>query len=207
LTKTLLPREQSNINQGLPVKKKALITVAFISTILISTVAGTILVKLVSANPLPPVASEITISSPQNATFTDDYILLNFTGQSNWNIYSYYYSVDGQSLKPVENITITSQEEANIGKNPSVNRTTVQGSCILQNLSKGWHNVTIYNIATEDFVWNFPLYQKGETMYQIEYSFRVQEEPLPTALIIFAIVAAINVSVGLLVYIKKRRRG
>ncbi len=169
-----------------------------------SAVSGTILVEVASGNPLPPVYPEITIDPPQNATFTGDSIVLNFTGKSNWDIYSYHYSLDGQSLKPVENITIISQEEANFGKNPNVNRTTVQGSCILHNLSLGWHNVTIYNIATENFVWNSPLYEKGETMCQIKYSFRVQENPLSTALIIVAIVA--TMSVCLLVYFKKRDR-
>jgi hypothetical protein len=171
--------------------------------LLFSAMSGTILVKVASANPLPPVYPTITIDNPQNATFTGDSIVLNFTGQSNWNLYSYYYSVDGQSLKPVENITIVSQEEANIGKNPPVNRTTVQGSCVLPNLSKGWHNVTIYNVATEDFIWNFPQYQKGETMCQVEYSFRIQEASLSTILITVAVAATI--SVGLLVYFKKRK--
>lgn len=183
-------------------KRKAILLVM---GLLFSAVAGTILVKLSSANPLPTVDATITIDSPQNATFTGDSIVLNFTGQSNWNIHSYYYCVDGQSLKPVENIKIVLQEEANIGKSPPVNRTTVQGSCILHNLSKGWHNVTIYNIATENFVWNFPQYQKSETMCQIEYSFRIQEESLSTTSMTAAIVATI--SVGLLVYFKKRKDG
>ena len=181
-------------------KRKAF---ALTITLLFSAVAGTFLVKMSSANPLPPVDATITISSLQNATFTGDSIVLNFTGQSNWDVYSYYYSVDGQSLKPVENIKIVLQEEANIGKSPPVNRTTVQGSCILHKLSMGWHEVTISNIATEKFVWNFPQYQKGETMCQLEYSFRVQEALLSTALITTAIVA--TTSVGLLVYFKKRK--
>jgi hypothetical protein len=183
-------------------KRKAL-ALTLISAFLFSTIAGTTLVKLASANFLPPLDPAITIDSPQNATFTGDSIVLNFTGQSNWNIYSYYYSVDGQSLKPVENITIISQEELNIGNPSPTKRTTVQGSCILHNLSEGWHNVTIYNIATGDFVYNFPHYQKGETMYKIEYSFRIQGESLSIALITVAIVATI--SVGLLVYFKKRK--
>ena len=204
LTKTLLQQTQPSIRQGTPMEKKTLLTIAFISALLFSVLAGTVFIKLSNANPLPPVDPTITINSPQNATFTGDYIILNFTGQSNWNVYSYYYSLDNQSLKLVENITIISQEEANIGKNPSVNRTTVKGSCILLNLANGWHNVTICNIATEDFAWNFPQYQKGETMHQIGYFFKIQEEPLPTALIAVAIVATI--SVGLLFYFKKRKR-
>jgi len=91
-----------------------------------------------------------------------------------------------------------------MGKNPSVTRTTVQVTCILQNLSEGWHNLTICNVAAEDVTWNFPQYQKGETMCQIEYSFRIQEESLPTILTIIAIVATI--SADLLVYFKKRKR-
>jgi len=172
--------------------------------ILFSIASVLLLVKEGSANPLPPVYPTITMDVPQNATFTNNSIVLNFTGRSNWDIYSYYYSVDGQSLKPVENIAIVSQEEANIGKNPNVNRTTVQGSFILQNLSTGWHNVTIYNIATEDFIWNSPQYKTGETMCQIDYSFRIREDALSIALITVAIAA--TTSVCLLVYFKKRKK-
>jgi hypothetical protein len=181
--------------------KECLITL--VPALLLLAMAGTIPVNLASANPLPPVDPSISIDNPQNTTFTGSVLVLNFTGQSNWNIHSYYYSVDSQILKPVENITIILQEEANIGKNPNVTRTTVQGSCILQNLSKGWHNVTIYNVATKKFIWNFPQYQKGETMCQTEYSFRITEEPISPALITITIVATLSVVV--LVYFKKRK--
>ena len=39
---------------------------ALIMALLFSAVAGTILVKLTSANPLPPVYPTITMDSPQN---------------------------------------------------------------------------------------------------------------------------------------------
>jgi hypothetical protein len=53
LIKTLIQRKQPSIKQGLPVERRALITVAFISTILISTLAGTQFVNFATANPNP----------------------------------------------------------------------------------------------------------------------------------------------------------
>jgi hypothetical protein len=51
LIKTLLPKKKPSIKQGLPVKKKALLTVAFLSVLLLSAVAGTQLFNLGRANP------------------------------------------------------------------------------------------------------------------------------------------------------------
>jgi hypothetical protein len=194
--------------------RKAITTLSLVLANLILMIAGTLFVGGAIANPLPAVDPEIRIDSVQNATFTADSISVNFTGEANWNIYAYYYSFDNQSLRPIENVTIVSNEQVNPGRNPGVYRTTVQGSCILCNLSEGWHNVTIYSIATQDFVWNFPQYQKGETMGQAEYSFKILGAPQLTfpitlagvasaVLITFAVVAI--VSAGLLIYWKKHK--
>ena len=169
------------------------------------TVAGTRFVDLGKANPLPPIDPKITIDNPQNATFSVNAIVLNFTGASNNEMYSYYYSLDGQNLTPIENITIISQEDVNIGKNPAIYRTTVKGSCVLYNLSEGWHNLTVYNIITTDYDLG-EQHQKGDTICFESYSFKI-EPPFPTATIaaLSGTFAAI-IGVGLLVYFKKRKR-
>jgi hypothetical protein len=46
LTKTLLPRKQLNINQGLPVEKKTRLKAVFILVFLFSTAAGAQVVNL-----------------------------------------------------------------------------------------------------------------------------------------------------------------
>jgi hypothetical protein len=51
LIKTLLPPKQPSIKQGLPVRKKTLLTAITVSALLFSAVAGTQLVNLGSANP------------------------------------------------------------------------------------------------------------------------------------------------------------
>jgi hypothetical protein len=51
--KTLLPQKQPVIKQGLPVEKKPLLPLAFISVLLLSAVAGTQLAYFASANFFP----------------------------------------------------------------------------------------------------------------------------------------------------------
>jgi hypothetical protein len=64
LTKTLLPRKQPSIKQGLPVKKETLLTAAFISALLFA-VAGTF-VSLGQANPyLRDWKKEYDVSPPE----------------------------------------------------------------------------------------------------------------------------------------------
>jgi hypothetical protein len=82
LTKALISHKQPSIKQGLPVKKKTLLPVAFISILLFSTVAATQFINLAQANPygergevegvvpapegtVPPT---ISILSPENDT-------------------------------------------------------------------------------------------------------------------------------------------
>jgi hypothetical protein len=95
LTKTLLQQKQPSIKQELPVKKKALLTIAFVSMLLFSAVAGIQLVGLGEANPYvyenpyyytddislksyvnPPM---ISMSSPKNNTlYNKDNVFLTF---------------------------------------------------------------------------------------------------------------------------------
>jgi len=81
----------------------------------------------------------------------------------------------------------------------------LKGSCVLSNLSKGRHNVTVYQI------YQFETYEKHETgdiLYSATTEFMIDTfsitEPLPMTLGAVASMAVIGV--GLLVYFKKRRR-
>jgi hypothetical protein len=86
LTKTLLQRKKPSIRQGLPVEKKTLLTVAFLSVLLFSAVAGTQRLNFGRANPYirdyvapdsytkPP---KISIFSPENNTFRQHLITLS----------------------------------------------------------------------------------------------------------------------------------
>jgi hypothetical protein len=83
------------------------------------------------ANPLPDINPNITIENPQNATYHVNTITLNFTIESNWGVYPCFYSLDGQKMEPIENLTVISREDVNIGKNPQVHRTTLKGSFVI----------------------------------------------------------------------------
>jgi hypothetical protein len=109
------------VSKGITVKKKWGLTAAFISVLLLSAVAGTIAVDLVTANPGPllffpedPVTTPptIVVDSPvQNQTYKSTDLWLNFTivkpdawfPNRDWdvgnlifgNITSVYYTLDG----------------------------------------------------------------------------------------------------------------
>jgi hypothetical protein len=194
--------------------RKAEVALTLLWALLSFTVTGLKGVNLANANPIPPVDPEIRIDSVQNATFTADSISVNFTGEANWNTHAYYYSLDNQSFRRVENVTIVSKEQVNPGRNPEVYRTTVQGICIFYNLSEGWHNAIIYNIASQSFTYNFPQYAAGDIMCQAEYFFNIQKESpsiFPTTqtektFTVLAILAIVTMlSVSSLVYFKKHK--
>jgi hypothetical protein len=204
LIKTLLQQKKPSIRQGLPVKKKALLTIAFISVVLLSAVAGTQFVNVGRANPLPDINPNITIENPQNATYRVNTITLNFTVESNWGVYPCFYSLDGQKMEPIENLTVISQENANIGKNPQVDRTTLKGSCVLINLAEGGHNVTFY-LITDHEISLYKTYKKGEVLCSATTQFIIDSsDPFPTALDIASVVVVAVIVSGLLVNFKKR---
>ena len=184
-------------------RRKAL---ALMMAFLFSAVAGTVFVNLSSANPLPPVDPAITIDSPQNATYRVNTIILSFTIESNWGVYPCFYSLDGQKMKPIENLTVISREDANIGKNPPIYRTTLEGNCVLSNLSQGEHNVTFYLITDHEFSL-YRTYEKGEVLYSATAQFIIDSSrSFPTVFAVGASGASVAfVGVGLLAYFKKRK--
>jgi len=162
--------------------KKEIATAAIAVLLIFFSVTSNIqFVKVVSANPMPGINPKITIDNPQNATYNIDTVTINFTVESSYMSY-WFYSLDGEEIKPIENMTLLSKINANAGKNPSVDRNTLRGSCIFSNLSEGYHNVTFYLINPyEGF--SLPLgeeYKKGDVVYLANTSFIV--EPTPTAL-------------------------
>lgn len=118
-----------------------------LAILLITGVAGVSSIKLVEANPFPPPITEITIENPQNTTYNVNTIVLFFSAESvylNFPNSIFYYSLDGGERKLIVNRTTISQEFLPI--NPGIYINNVTGNCTLDNLSEGWHNVTVYDI-------------------------------------------------------------
>ena len=156
-------------------------------------------IDMAKANPLPSIDPNVVIESPQNATYIADTITFNFTAASNWGVYSCYYSLDGGDMQPIDNLTIVSQEDINIGKNPRVDRTTVRGSVVVSGLADGWHNMTIYQVYQYE---SYEKYDTGDIMNSASITFLVESLITKVAVSGLAIVIAIIV---LLLYVRHRK--
>jgi hypothetical protein len=114
LTKTLLPEEQPNIKQGLPVGKKIILTAVCISVLLFSAVAGTQLLNLGRANPYiwlgqvppdddtkPPAIAifprNSTVHRSNNLTISFNVKLLSSPLASDPRVYTVYYNTSWQN--------------------------------------------------------------------------------------------------------------
>jgi hypothetical protein len=185
--------------KGIHMKKA--VVLMFIMVLSFFATDGLQLVNFAKANPLPPMYTEITIDKPVNTTYNVNIVHAIFSVDTDYSLNSYFYSLDGQPRKSVENITIFLQEDINIGKNPRINRTVVNGSFVLSGLSEGWHNLTIYQISH---------LIGGDPDYEIPFSESIQfktDTTLPTALAITVSAASVTIILGcLLVYFKKRKR-
>jgi hypothetical protein len=173
--------------------------------LLISAMIGIQCTKFGTADPYPNFYTKITIESPQNTTYNVNTVTLNFSVES-LNLFSYLnfsYSLDGQDLRAIENISTVSQDFIPI--NPGVYGTTLTGSLVFSNLTGGWHNITVYQIkysATPD-----P--PNGEIICSTSVKFLIvlEQEHFPTVLVAGASVASVAiVGVGLFCYFRKRNR-
>jgi hypothetical protein len=212
-------------------KRKALALTLILALL---ALAGVIL-KESTANFVPPPANTvINIETPQNIIYNVNTVPLNFTVETNLGLL-YFYSLNGQERKPIDNITTISEELLPDwsrwwdGKTP-IYRKMLIGTCLLSNLSKGWHNLTVYQI--------YPLSpeapQEGNVVYSANVQFSVSDtanipefpssipspaptsspepqqeaEPFPTALVIASVASIITVSLTCtaLFYFKKRER-
>jgi hypothetical protein len=112
--------------------------------LLVSIIAGTLPVKWALANPLPAMQEKIEITSPKNATYNINKIFLAINVTTTYSC-TLFYSVDGHSMKPVENMTVISRENINVGKNPPVYKLVLNASAWVS-VPLGEHNITVYHI-------------------------------------------------------------
>ena len=187
--------------------KKLSLTAVIILWLLSSSIVGAMFVNLGKANPIPSIYTEITIEQPLNTTYHVNTVLLRFSVDTAYALNSYYYSLDGQKRQQVENTTIILQENINAGKSPTIIRTVLNGSCVLSNLSEGWHNVTVYQIS--HLIGGDPEYEipfLESIIFKIDTSLPSTEQVhFPTTFVIASVVTVAIIGIGFLVYFKKRK--
>jgi hypothetical protein len=170
--------------------------------------AGTVLITLVKANGYIPTANtRIEIDNPTNKTYTNNTISLEFYVWQAFRWLNFFYRLDGNEMKAIENLTVTHEFDLNPAKNPSFIVTNLRGNCILSNLSEGWHNVTVYQIG--DFPADSP--EDGEILRSATTDFFIGREPPPSPQFPIPFVATVTtltvvIIAGLLIYARKRSR-
>jgi hypothetical protein len=90
-------------------------------------------------------SDSFAIFSPQNTTYDESSILLNFTAQADHGIYDVGYSIDYGQIQRVTNLTQISEDPAPYLEMPPYIRVTDLGTVVLQGLSNGKHTLTVYN--------------------------------------------------------------
>ena len=148
----------------------------------------------------PPI---VTLASPQNTTYNVPDVPLNITVQiRGWilknieRIRWLNYSLDGQTAIP---LTLIVPSMYDISELPY----PVYGNSMLTGLSDGSHNLTIFG---ETFIGGMNCYFNETVSFTVDtLNTPKPPEPFPTSLIIASVIT-VAVSVGLLVYFKKRKR-
>ncbi len=154
------------------------------------------------ANPymLKPKYCHISIRSPQNETYYSIPVLLNFTTKnSHFPEYSYFYTIDGQSIQSgtwVENVQILGNETiTNDTAFPYIEYSS-WGWAYLPSLNEGTHNLTLYSVNHDNN------YGDIETIH-----FNVEAQPkvdsFPSTLIIASASLIAAVCFGFVIYFKK----
>jgi hypothetical protein len=155
-------------------------------------------------------SSNIVLDTPED-TYKSSSLIVNFTAETNWLDYVFYYSLDHSKLILIENLTIISAERIPDAFNPLMNRTVLKGSCLLSDMSNGWHNITVYQIG--HFRGNSPYannLNSASSMFFVDT--QSIEQPLSEGnifAILLPLVGAssilIVVASGLLVYFRRRK--
>jgi hypothetical protein len=200
-----------------------------ILALLAIVLAGTQTVNLVDANPtyIKPLYSRIIIQSPQNTTYSEISISLNFTVETNLeeSSYPYFYLLDGQDGKSsvkIEDIQLIAQRRVSDDISPYERNTipwapyieyTLKGQAVLPHLSDGEHNLTVFMGA--NWVINnqtsanpfFSTVNFGVDTSSVQTSQESQPKSLPATLIIATVASATVVGMSLVVYVGKVRKG
>jgi len=186
-------------------------TLTLIANLLLLVIAGAQVLNLAKANPLPGIDPSLIIETPHhNRTYTTDRVTLNFTATTNWGTYPIYYSLDDQEKVLAENVTVITQKET-IPPSGLTVRTTVRGSCVLSNLTEGWHNLTLYMIT--DHAFNlYRTFEEGEVLKSDSTRFFVNTLPAPQSSPIVPVAAVSAASIaavacaGLILTRRKHRK-
>jgi len=185
--------------------KRKTLALTFISAIFLSVMTGSQL-SLTKANvfPFEPNNPIIIIESPTNSTYNVTSLTLNVTIKTMKTLFEgtdpaqnttrvVTYSVDGES--PIV-ITETSYNyNSSLGSN-----VTFTGSAVLPELPDGLHNITVH----AEYGYNpYDIHRESESSVYFTID---TTPPFPTTLVIASVAAIAAVSVGLLVFFRKRRR-
>ena len=183
--------------------KKTTLTQTLILTLLFSmvSVARSVQVACAQFEGLPYDPPIISVLSPSpNGTYSEQNIPLNVTVQIRGFIYHntetirwLNYSLDGQTPIPMTLILPSDLTPPYY----------VHGNDVLNDLSDGTHNLTIYvETAISGLTGNF----NATISFEVDTSNTPIVEPFPTTLVIASVITVAVVSVTLLLYFKKRKR-
>jgi hypothetical protein len=210
--------------------KRKVLALTLVLALLFSAVAGAFFVKYTKANPYlsgeetaPPAGTEppaITIPSPKDMTYESSTILLSFnisvgdtqpipnatytSAVTTW-LSEVYYQADWLD----ENFTFPPSPTAQLGTYP---RPSVEYSGFLSDIPQGRHSIVIY--ATESGWYESPISGSGyvyinrfniRQSWVVNFTIAKPPEPFPTELAITASASLAFVSIGGLVYFKKRK--
>ena len=124
--------------------KKKVVIIGLIVVLLCSFVAVTHFVEEGKSNPIPYPKVEIAIENSQGNTYNVSAFPLIFSvEQTNLDSeLNFYYSLNGQELKPIGNVTTVKEESYPLY--PGIPVITLRGSCFLFNLSEGQYSLIVY---------------------------------------------------------------
>ena len=205
-------------------RKKPLFTAAFITGLLFSAVAGTILVNLANANPYrwmgyttPPEDMQphtITILSPQKRTlYTQDNLTLSFKVNLNSTNTWYYIRLSSVHYKASwqnESVSVYNWSH-NVGMNPYDDDPVLTEFLYEGNLTgipEGLQNITVTGYTHGSYVKGLEGYSfKTNITSFVIFMVSNTSEPFPVVSVATAsLTSAIIVSAGLLFYFKKRKQ-
>ena len=182
--------------------KKTTLAQILIMALLFSTVSvtGSVQVACAQFEGVPYDPPIISVSSPSpNGTYSEQNVSFNVTVQIRGNIYHnaetvrcLNYSLDGQA--PISMAYFVPSDLT-----PPY---YIHGNDVLHDLSDGTHNLTIY---VETAIGGLTGDLNETISFEVDTSTAIVE-PFPTTLVIASVITAAIVGIGLLVYLKKRKR-